>query len=97
MSAVVYCGSMGDWPLLTTEQRMEGVRSRCSEAATRTILRLQLKLPEEIAEAPKAGTFGPCESMIALALFRGRNEDDPALAAQAARGDRRSAEGGHLR
>ncbi len=25
MSAVVYCGSMGDWPLLTTEQRMQGV------------------------------------------------------------------------
>jgi 1-pyrroline-4-hydroxy-2-carboxylate deaminase len=25
MSAVVYCGSMGDWPLLTIEQRMEGV------------------------------------------------------------------------
>ncbi|MFY2825510.1 dihydrodipicolinate synthase family protein [Ruegeria sp. MALMAid1280] len=25
MSAVVYCGSMGDWPLLTDEQRMEGV------------------------------------------------------------------------
>ncbi len=25
MSAVVYCGSMGDWPLLTTEWRMEGV------------------------------------------------------------------------
>ncbi len=25
MSAVVYCGSMGDWPLLTTEERMEGV------------------------------------------------------------------------
>ncbi len=24
MSAVVYCGSMGDWPLLTDEQRMEG-------------------------------------------------------------------------
>ena len=27
MRAVVYCGSMGDWPLLTDEQRMEGVRS----------------------------------------------------------------------
>ncbi len=26
MSAVVYCGSMGDWPLLTDEQRQEGVR-----------------------------------------------------------------------
>jgi 1-pyrroline-4-hydroxy-2-carboxylate deaminase len=25
MSAVVYCGSMGDWPLLTDEQRMTGV------------------------------------------------------------------------
>ena len=27
MSAVVYCGSMGDWPLLTDEQRMQGVES----------------------------------------------------------------------
>jgi 1-pyrroline-4-hydroxy-2-carboxylate deaminase len=25
MSAVIYCGSMGDWPLLDDEQRMEGV------------------------------------------------------------------------
>ena len=25
MSAVIYCGSMGDWPLLTDEERMEGV------------------------------------------------------------------------
>jgi len=25
MSAVVYCGSMGDWPLLTDEQRQQGV------------------------------------------------------------------------
>lgn len=25
MSSVVYCGSMGDWPLLTIEQRKEGV------------------------------------------------------------------------
>ncbi|TCR64020.1 4-hydroxy-tetrahydrodipicolinate synthase [Bosea sp. BK604] len=25
MSAVVYCGSMGDWPLLTDEERQEGV------------------------------------------------------------------------
>ena len=26
MPAMVYCGSMGDWPLLTDEQRQEGVR-----------------------------------------------------------------------
>ena len=25
MSAVVYCGSMGDWPLLTDAERQEGV------------------------------------------------------------------------
>ncbi len=25
MSGVVYCGSMGDWPLLTDEERMAGV------------------------------------------------------------------------
>ena len=26
MSAVVYCGSMGDWPLLTNAQRQDGVQ-----------------------------------------------------------------------
>ena len=26
MSAVIYCGSMGDWPLLTNAERMEGVQ-----------------------------------------------------------------------
>ena len=26
MNSVVYCGSMGDWPLLSDEQRQEGVR-----------------------------------------------------------------------
>jgi 4-hydroxy-tetrahydrodipicolinate synthase len=29
MHAVVYCGSMGDWPLLSDEQRQEGVRQLC--------------------------------------------------------------------
>ena len=37
MSAVVYCGSMGDWPLLTDEQRMEGVR-HLVEAGVPTIV-----------------------------------------------------------
>lgn len=27
MSGVVYCGSMGDWPLLTDEERMQGVEA----------------------------------------------------------------------
>ncbi|WBU52784.1 dihydrodipicolinate synthase family protein [Paracoccus sp. SCSIO 75233] len=37
MSAVVYCGSMGDWPLLTDDARMEGVR-RLVEAGIPTIV-----------------------------------------------------------
>lgn len=37
MSAVVYCGSMGDWPLLTDEQRMEGV-ARLAEAGVPVIV-----------------------------------------------------------
>jgi dihydrodipicolinate synthase/N-acetylneuraminate lyase len=30
MEGVVYCGSMGDWPLLTDAQRMEGVAALCA-------------------------------------------------------------------
>jgi len=37
MSGMVYCGSMGDWPLLTDEQRQEGVRRLC-EANVPTIV-----------------------------------------------------------
>lgn len=37
MSAVVYCGSMGDWPLLTDAQRMEGV-ARLVQAGVPTIV-----------------------------------------------------------
>ncbi|MEP3655638.1 MAG: dihydrodipicolinate synthase family protein [Litorimonas sp.] len=29
MKSVIYCGSMGDWPLLTDEQRCEGVAQLC--------------------------------------------------------------------
>jgi dihydrodipicolinate synthase/N-acetylneuraminate lyase len=37
MSAVVYCGSMGDWPLLSDSERMEGV-SRLVEAGIPVIV-----------------------------------------------------------
>lgn len=37
MRAVVYCGSMGDWPLLTDAERQEGVR-RLVEAGIPTIV-----------------------------------------------------------
>lgn len=37
MNAVVYCGSMGDWPLLTDEQRQEGVK-RLVDAGVKVIV-----------------------------------------------------------
>ncbi len=37
MSGVVYCGSMGDWPLLTDEQRQEGVQ-RLAEAGVPVVV-----------------------------------------------------------
>ncbi|PZO02143.1 MAG: dihydrodipicolinate synthase family protein [Hyphomicrobiales bacterium] len=37
MSGVVYCGSMGDWPLLTDEQRQEGV-ARLAKAGVPVIV-----------------------------------------------------------
>jgi len=37
MDSVVYCGSMGDWPLLTDEQRMTGVKALV-DAGIKTIV-----------------------------------------------------------
>lgn len=37
MSAVVYCGSMGDWPLISDAERMEGV-ARLVAAGVPTIV-----------------------------------------------------------
>ena len=34
MSAVIYCGSMGDWPLLSDKERQEGV-ARLENARSR--------------------------------------------------------------
>ncbi|ODT46743.1 MAG: dihydrodipicolinate synthase family protein [Methylobacterium sp. SCN 67-24] len=48
MSAVVYCGSMGDWPLLTDEQRMEGVR-RLVEAGIPLIVGTGAQNPKRAA------------------------------------------------
>ena len=48
MSAVVYCGSMGDWPLLTDEQRQEGVR-RLVEAGVPVIVGTGAQNPRQAA------------------------------------------------
>lgn len=48
MNAVVYCGSMGDWPLLTDAQRKGGVRRLC-EAGIPVVVGTGAQNPAEAA------------------------------------------------
>lgn len=61
MSAVVYCGSMGDWPLLSDEQRCEGVE-RLVEAGIPVIVGTGAQNPQRAAalasHARKVGAKG---------------------------------------
>src|SRR3954451_16060886 len=61
MRAVVYCGSMGDWPLLTDSQRQEGVR-RLVEAGVPVVVgtgAVNSRLAaEHAAHAREAGAAG---------------------------------------
>ncbi len=61
MRAVVYCGSMGDWPLLTDQQRQEGVR-RLVEAGVPVVVGTGAQNPrlaaEHAAHARKVGAAG---------------------------------------
>ena len=61
MRAVVYCGSMGDWPLLTDAQRQEGVRQLC-EAGVPVVVGTGAQNPAiaaaHAAHAKKVGAAG---------------------------------------
>jgi len=61
MSAVIYCGSMGDWPLLTDAQRQEGVQ-RLSKAGVPVIVGTGAQNPgiaaAHAAHARKVGAAG---------------------------------------
>jgi len=48
MRAVVYCGSMGDWPLLSDDQRQEGVR-RLVEAGVPVVVGTGAQSPQRAA------------------------------------------------
>ena len=80
MSAVVYCGSMGDWPLLTDEQRMEGVE-HLVKAGLKVIVGTgavnTAKAVEHAAHAQRVGAHGLM--VIPRVLSRG-----PSIAAQKA-------------
>lgn len=80
MSAVVYCGSMGDWPLISDEERMEGVE-RLVKAGVPVIVGTgainTAKAVALAAHAQKVGAHGLM--VIPRVLSRG-----PSIAAQRA-------------
>lgn len=64
MSAVVYCGSMGDWPLLTEAQRQEGV-ARLVAAGVPTIVGTgAVNSREAVAHAAHAAKVGAQGLMV---------------------------------
>ena len=78
MSAVVYCGSMGDWPLLSDAQRMEGVE-RLVKAGVKVIVGTgAVNSASAVAHARHAAEVGAHGLMvIPRVLSRG-----PSIAAQ---------------
>jgi dihydrodipicolinate synthase/N-acetylneuraminate lyase len=64
MSAVIYCGSMGDWPLLTDAERQEGV-ARLVKAGIPVIVGTGAQNPQRAAEhAAHARNVGAAGLMV---------------------------------
>ena len=64
MSGVVYCGSMGDWPLLSDDQRQQGVK-RLVEAGIPTIVGTGAQNPQgAVSHAVHAREVGAAGLMI---------------------------------
>ncbi|MCC5867408.1 MAG: dihydrodipicolinate synthase family protein [Gammaproteobacteria bacterium] len=80
MSAVVYCGSMGDWPLLSDEQRMEGVARLVAAGVPVIVGTGAINTRSAVTHARHAAEVGALGLMvIPRVLSRG-----PSLAAQKA-------------
>jgi len=64
MRGVVYCGSMGDWPLLSDAQRQEGVR-RLVDAGVPVVVGTGAQNPKLAAEhAAHASAVGAAGLMV---------------------------------
>lgn len=64
MSAVVYCGSMGDWPLLTDEQRMEGVARLVAAGIPTVVGTGAINSASAVAHAAHAANVGAQGLMV---------------------------------
>ena len=97
MSALVYCGSMGDWPLLTLEQRKEGVE-RLVDAGLPVIVGTGAQNTAQAAElAHHAKTKGARGLMIIpRVLSRGLVAGRPAQSFRQRSGRGRRPAFGHL-
>ena len=58
MSGVVYCGSMGDWPLLTDAQRQEGVEQLVKAGIPVIAGTGAVNTASAVAHAPPASRHG---------------------------------------
>lgn len=80
MSAVVYCGSMGDWPLLTDDERMQGVEALVHAGVPVIVGTGAVNTKMAVAHAEHAGKVGARGLMvIPRVLSRG-----PSVSAQRA-------------
>ncbi|WP_417413334.1 dihydrodipicolinate synthase family protein [Hoeflea sp.] len=76
MSAVVYCGSMGDWPLLTDAQRMEGVARLVAAGIPTVVGTGAINSASAVAHAAHAAKVGAQGLMvIPRVLSRGTSAD----------------------
>ncbi|MDE1164937.1 MAG: dihydrodipicolinate synthase family protein [Pseudomonas sp.] len=64
MSAVVYCGSMGDWPLLTQGQRQEGVARLVAAGVPTVVGTGAVNTREAVAHAAHAAEVGAHGLMV---------------------------------
>ncbi len=64
MSAVVYCGSMGDWPLLTDAQRMEGVERLVAAGIPTVVGTGAINSAAAVAHAAHAAKIGAQGLMV---------------------------------
>jgi 4-hydroxy-tetrahydrodipicolinate synthase len=64
MSGVVYCGSCGDWPLLTDAQRMEGVERLTAAGVPVIVGTGAINTPSAVAHAAHAQKVGAAGLMV---------------------------------
>lgn len=64
MDGVVYCGSMGDWPLLTDEQRMEGVERLVKAGIPVVVGTGAINTKSAVAHAAHAQKIGAAGLMV---------------------------------